>query len=98
MTLQDEVRVADGAGGFTRSWKDVAELWAELEPVSGKEKLHAMQMQSTLTHRIYIRYRDFVTASQRLLFDGRYFYIKHVTSFGRSGETLELFAEEHIDT
>lgn len=98
MLLQEEVRAADGAGGFTRSWKDVAEIWAEIAPASGKEKIFSMQMHSTLMHRVTMRYREDVRASQRLVFDNRAFYIRYVVSLGYGNELLELFVEENKET
>lgn len=100
LTLQKEVQAPDGAGGYVRSWQDVVDLWAEVIPLKGKEGgreiFLAARLQSTVTHRIIIRYRQGVNASQRLLFENRAFHIRHVSDTGSSSEMLELFAEEGV--
>ncbi|MEM9754998.1 MAG: head-tail adaptor protein, partial [Pseudomonadota bacterium] len=35
LTLEDPMRVADGAGGFTESWISLGRLWARITPRSG---------------------------------------------------------------
>jgi SPP1 family predicted phage head-tail adaptor len=93
LTLQSEVRTADTAGGYVRAWEDVADVWAEITPISSREKLIAMQIESEITHRMTIRARTGVEASQRLNGDGRIFYIRSVTPVERNS-VLELLVEE----
>ena len=35
LALQQEVVTGDDAGGFTRSWQELAQLWAEIQPITG---------------------------------------------------------------
>lgn len=93
MMLQQEVRTPDTAGGYVRSWEDVAEVWAEIRPISGKERIVALQQESEITHRLYLRIRSGVDAGQRLISDTRTFYIRSVTPI-QDNEALELLAEE----
>lgn len=93
LTLQEEVQAQDGAGGYIRSWQDIAELWVEIEPLSGRERLSAMQLESAVTHRITMRFRSGVHTGQRLAGDDRHFNIRHAASIHK-GELLELMAEE----
>jgi len=93
LMLQKEVQTPDTAGGYVRSWEDIAEVWAEIEPVSGRERLFAMQQESAVTHRLRLRSRTDVDASQRLVSEERIFYIRYVTPI-KNGELLELLAEE----
>jgi len=93
LMLQKEVRTPDTSGGYTRSWEDVAEVWAEIEPISGRERLFAMQQISELTHRLLLRARADIDASQRLVSEDRTFYIRYVAPLNH-GELLELLAEE----
>ena len=95
--LQEEVQTADGAGGYIRSWKDVAELWAEIEPVSGRERVVAVQRESGVTHRVTLRYRSGVNAGQRLVSDTSRFDIRSVTAIQKDS-LLELFVEETLAT
>lgn len=100
LTLQQEVQTPDNAGGYTRSWQDVAQLWAEIIPTStvsmSKEILFAGQLQAQVTHKILLRYRAGVSAGMRLLFDNRAFNIRYVLNSEEAGETLEILAEEGV--
>lgn len=101
LTLQQEVQTPDGQGGFTRSWQDVAQLWAEIMPQAGStgagaEQLAFGQLQPRMTHRILLRYRVGVTPAMRLVFDGRVFNIRSVANKGETNEVLEIMAEEGV--
>lgn len=37
LTLEEPEMVADGAGGFTRIWRPLGQLWAEVRARSGRE-------------------------------------------------------------
>ncbi len=94
MTLQQEQRTPDTAGGYVRSWQDVADIWAEVIPLSGKEKLFAAQLQSEITHRILIRYRTGISAAHRLVFETRVFNIRSVINVREENALLEILAQE----
>ena len=96
LTLQQEVQTPDSAGGYTRSWQDVASLWAEIVPVSGREAWFAGQLQSEVTHKILLRYRSGVSAGMRLLFESRVFAIRYVMNVREENELLELLAQEGV--
>lgn len=105
LTLQQEVQTADGAGGYTRSWSAVADVWAEIQSVSGtassgsrggKEILYAGQLQSQVTHKILLRYRDGVTPGMRLVFENRAFNIVYLADAGEDWDTLELLVIEGV--
>ena len=108
MTLQQEVTSADGAGGYVKSWADVAQLWAEITPISttgaangrmsGRELLLGGQLQPEISHRITLRFQEGVTPAMRLVYDGRIFNIRHVANVQEQGEVLELLAQEGAGT
>lgn len=93
LTLQREVQTPDTAGGYTRSWENIADVWVEIMPISSRERLIAMQRESEVTHRLRLRARVGVDASQRLSGDGRVFYIRSVSLIDKNA-ILELLAEE----
>lgn len=58
--------VQDPATGETpREWQEVATVWAEIAPISGREFIMSQAIQSQVTARLTIRYRDDVDASMR---------------------------------
>ncbi len=93
LTLQQEVKTPDTHGGYVRTWDDVAEVWVEIEPISSRERLIGMQTESVITHRLRLRARAGVNASQRLSGDERMFYIRSATLIEKNS-ILELLAEE----
>jgi len=98
LTLQREVRTNDDVGGYVRSWVDVADLWAEIIPMRGNEKLFGNQVQAVVTHKIKLRYREGVTPEMRLMYDNRVFNVRHVINVSEMSEVLELLAEEGAAT
>ncbi len=39
-------------------WQEVASVWANIKPVSGREKLRAGAVESTLSHTVLVRYQS----------------------------------------
>lgn len=58
--LQDPV-----TGEIPREWQRVAEVWCEIAPISGREFIMSQAIQSQVTARLTIRYRDGIDASMR---------------------------------
>ena len=56
ITLQIRSATLDDYGQELNSWSDFATVWANVKPVSGREKLRAMAIESVLTHTVAIRY------------------------------------------
>ena len=96
VTLQEAVRTADGGGGYTTSWQDIAYLWAEVAPLSGQEVYRHHREEAHLTHRITIRYRDNVRTGMRFVLDGRVLIIRAIANPGERNELFEIYAEEGV--
>lgn len=82
ITIQSLSLTEDGQGGSSQSWADLATVWAQVEPVSTRERLYAEQIEYQRTHKVVIRYLADLTAgvthTHRFLFGGRTFQIKSV--------------------
>ena len=101
LTIQAENPSADAAGGQADPWASpvtVATVWGRVEPLTGGERLRAMQLEDRVTHRVTIRYRDAITAKQRLVFGQRVFNIRAVLNLGERSRWLELLCEEGVAT
>lgn len=77
-------RVDDGGGGYTITWAPLPatdeyeggeHVWAGIEPLSGEERIRAMQQRSNATHQVTIRYRPDVTALCRFVWEGNAYEI-----------------------
>lgn len=64
--IQEQDVTRDSDGGQVIGWKKIDTVWAAIEPLSARERLVAEQVQSEVTARITIRYRDDIDASMRI--------------------------------
>lgn len=71
-------------------WSDVAEIWAAVEPLAGREYLQAMASHSEATVKIRIRYRPDVTARDRIILRGVQHDIESVIDIDDGHEELQL--------
>lgn len=104
VTLQRKQPAGDGQGGQDVGWTDLAEVWAAVRPLSGRDRLQAAQVQSTVTHRVTIRWRaapdnpqaPFVFAGDRLIYKGVPYNIRAVVDLEERRRFLELDAESGV--
>lgn len=75
VTLQQKTRTSDGIGGATVSWTDVATVWANVKPVSSKEKYQAERLSKNASHAITIRHRADVNEQFRVLHNSKTFAV-----------------------
>ena len=80
ITLQSRSATIDDYGQQINSWTDVATVWANIKPVSGREKMKAMQVDSILSHTVAVRYNATFMPPRtvdawRIVYNGRYFNI-----------------------
>lgn len=94
VTIQRENPVATGGGGYVPGWSNVADVWAQLEPVSGREILQGARLEGRVTHRAVMRYRADVTAGMRLVFGARLFRIQAALDLGARNRFTQLLIEE----
>ena len=95
VTIQRFDRVDDGGGGTEERWVDVATVWAGVEPIRGRERLEAMQLEQSVSHRVVIRYRPDVDGrNMRIVHRGRALHVQAVVSPDERNRWLELLCEE----
>lgn len=79
-------------------WVDVATLWAAVNPLSGREFIHAKSVQSEVVGRIVIRYRTDIKAAMRGIEGDRIYNIQAVLPDPKSGrEYLTLPYSEGVN-
>jgi len=91
-------RISIDAKAITRSaigeevvtWLPVAEVWARVEPIRGREWFAAAQQQDATDHRVTIRYRAGITREMRVLWRGEPLDIVSVIDVNARRENLEL--------
>lgn len=99
LVLESTVRVADGAGGFSRSWQQVGVLWGEVVPGTGSDAAGVEVGLSKVPYRITVRGAPVGAPArprpdQRLTDGSRVFTILAVTERDATGLYLTCFARE----
>ena len=95
LILQERSTTADAIGGHRRDWVDVATLWAEITPISGRETFAYNQQTNRQRYRITLRYRNDIKPHMRLndLAGNRIFDIRSVINRQEQGEEIEILAD-----
>lgn len=90
VTLQQRSTSQDTFGQQVTTWTDVAVLWANVRPLSGRELLTAGAINAELSHVVTIRYRAGITPAMRLTYGGQVFNILSVVDPEMAHVSLEL--------
>jgi SPP1 family predicted phage head-tail adaptor len=88
VTIQSKTATRDAYGAEVITWSDVATVWMEAEPLSGREYIAMRQTQSDVTTRFRCRYRAGITTAMRLVWRTQPFNITEVID--RNGRRAEL--------
>jgi len=94
VTIQSPQKTEDGMGGHTISWSDVAEVWAEIEPLRGTEYFYAHQIKNEVSHRVRIRFRSDITEEMRIKLGDRVFNIESILDIEEAHRFLEILCIE----
>lgn len=94
LQVRSQTQAADGQ--LVETWTDVAQVWAHIAPISGREMWLAKQAQARVTHRITILYRPGILPTMRATMNGRIFHFESVTNREELNEELEILATEQI--
>lgn len=94
ITLQQQTEEQDASGQLLDNWADIATVWAAIEPLSGREFFAAQQVNSEVTTKIRIRYRDGIKAYMRIKYGERIFDIQSVIDPKEQHKELVLMCRE----
>jgi SPP1 family predicted phage head-tail adaptor len=98
LQIQRKATVSDGMGGQAIQWVTMATVRGDVRPLSGREAVQAMQLQASLTHRIYIRYRADLTPADRLVMRGQPLQIRAIVNVEMRNRWLELACDSGVAT
>ncbi|WP_296064543.1 phage head closure protein [uncultured Agrobacterium sp.] len=65
LELDVRTETPDGQGGAAQSWNFLLSLWAAIEPVSETSHERASAEGVTITHRVWLVYREDIAAGMR---------------------------------
>jgi SPP1 family predicted phage head-tail adaptor len=101
VTIQQRVagspdQTAEGAPD--EDWASYAtDVWAAVEPLSGRELFAAQQFESEVTTRVRIRYRSGITAAMRVVFESRNYNIRYILDPDERHIELHLLCTQGVN-
>ena len=100
--IQRPSTIKDSVGAPCRSWLDVATVWADIQPLSGKEAVIANRVSAELSHQIIVRYQSLFdnpqqVAQMRVLYKARIFNIHSALNEDEKRTQIILLASEGLD-
>ena len=102
ITLQQRAVAQDATGGQLATWSDVATVWAEVTPLSGRELIAAQAVASETSHQITLRWQPAfadpqTVAALRVVMNGRCFNISAAINEDERNRTLTLLVSEGVN-
>ena len=93
--IQQKTESRSALGDYIESWTSLTTVWGSVEPFQGNEQLLADQIDSRVTHRIILRYRNGIgdTAKFRFRNDGNIFNPINIINKEYRDWQLEILAE-----
>lgn len=85
--------VDNGAGGWTEIYTKIAQPWAEVKGLDGRESVMNQVLQGISVYRIRVRYRDDVTDTCQIYHDGRVLNIRSAVDPDGAREQLLIMAD-----
>ena len=94
VTIQSRSTTPDTYGQPALTWTDWQDVSASIAPLAGREAITADAVQSSITHRIRLRYLEGLTVAHRIVFGSRIFDIQSVADISERNREMEVFATE----
>ena len=101
VTFQESISTPDGMGGYTSVWQNIANFpvaWAHIRPKSGREVTEYNRVNAEVGYLLVVRYREDISPSYRLLWEGISFNIKVIKQPSGRKLYLEMDIEKGVPT
>lgn len=100
--VQNRSVTLDSFGGQPLTWTTFATVWADVLPMSAREREASQAINVEVSHEITVRYRsDFadpkVMASRRIVYRGRYFNIQGIGNVDERNREMTIWAQEGMN-
>lgn len=92
--LQRATGVRNEVGEEEQTWTTIAQLWAGVKPLSGRELWNAQQVQPDVTHEVSMRFYPGVTPKMRIKFRTRILNIVSAVNVDENDTELRLVCVE----
>ena len=98
--LDQRISVERLQGGFDElgqplpdTWAHLFDCWAAVEPLTGREYLAASAAVSEVTARIRMRFRPWMTSTDRVIHNGTVYQIESVIDVRSANRELHLMVK-----
>lgn len=98
LVFQRRQTQSDGMGGTDLDWVTLFSTKGDVRPLSGREYLMGMQREASVSHRIFIRYREDLLPSDRVTMRGKPMQIIAIINVEMRNRWLELQCLEGVAT
>ncbi|PHM73010.1 phage head closure protein [Xenorhabdus sp. KJ12.1] len=68
--IQKNEQTQTPSGSMIKAWVNIAEVWAEVKFISGRELVASGRILSEASVRIWLRYRNDITTTHRIIYQG----------------------------
>ena len=97
LCLEAPLMVASAGGGATLSWQRVADVWAEVTTIAGREGFVSDGVSARITHQVRLRYRaDLLPEMRFVTARGGQYDIRAVRDVDGSRRWLSCLCEEVV--
>lgn len=76
LRLEAPVDADDGAGGFSRSYRTVNSIWAQVSATSASQQFSEQKFEQASSYQVVIRWRADIAAGMRFVFRDRLLLIQ----------------------
>ena len=97
VTIQSKTVVQDAYGEETITWGTFATVWANVEPLRGREFLEARQVMAEVSTRITMRYYAGVKPEMRAVFGSITYDILAVIHVESREREMQLMCQEIVE-
>ena len=94
--IQQEFSTEDLQGGRSKTWADIATVWASSEPMAGRESYTWGKLLGEATYVVRMRHRSDIRPKMRLLYGFRSFDITSVIDEHEAHRFLVLGCTERV--
>lgn len=97
VSIEQPVRSLDAHGQPTVTWREVAQVWAEIQPFAADETKRAEAVVGEVTHRITMRHSpDLPGPECRVRWSGRTFQVMSRLNYMEIGRELDVMCKEMV--
>ena len=96
VTIQYNTGGDDGQGGVSVDWTDLSEntIPAHVIPLAGRRRFFAQAIQSVITHKVVMRYRDDVKPEMSVVYKGKRYIIYSIINVSTGASDQQYMALE----